>query len=118
MDLWRMATNFFGMVRMVRACVPRMTGECRRVVNVGSIGGRIGLPYQSMYSASKAAAMVWTDALRMEVWGEGVKVSLVEPGDLKPGMLNAGKAAGFDDNPAGPSSIHTTHVFARTLRLN
>lgn len=43
----QMATNFFGMVRMVRACVPRMTGECRRVVNVGSIGGRIGLPYQA-----------------------------------------------------------------------
>mmetsp|Transcript_13147 Transcript_13147/g.31879 ORF Transcript_13147/g.31879 Transcript_13147/m.31879 type:complete len:360 (-) Transcript_13147:392-1471(-) len=100
----QMATNFFGMVRMVRACVPCMTGECRRIINIGSIGGRIGLPYQSMYSASKAAVMVWTDALRMEVWGQGVKVSLVEPGDLKPGV-NAIKSAGFDDDPVASGAF-------------
>ena len=52
---------------MVRHCVPAMVGTVRRVVTIGSIGGRIGLPYNSMYSASKAATMVYTDALRMEV---------------------------------------------------
>ena len=101
----QMATNFFGAVRMVRACVPLMTGEMRRVINIGSVGGRIGLPYQSMYSASKAAVMVWTDALRMEAWESGVKVSLVEPGDLKPGMVNASKAEGFDDEPVATGAF-------------
>jgi NAD(P)-dependent dehydrogenase (short-subunit alcohol dehydrogenase family) len=78
-----METNFFGMVRTVRRAVPAMTGPYKRVINVGSIGGRIGLPFQSMYSASKAAVMVWTDALRVETRSSGVLVSLVEPGDLK-----------------------------------
>jgi len=36
--------------------------------------------------------------LRMETWSSGVRVSLVEPGDLKPGMVNAAKADGFDDD--------------------
>jgi short-subunit dehydrogenase len=63
-------------------------------------------PYlRSMYSASKAAVMVWTDALRMEVWGQGVKVSLVEPGDLKPGMVNAAKAVRFDDDPVATGAF-------------
>ena len=52
-----MATNFFGMVRMVRACVPVMKGECRRVVNVGSIGGRIGLPYQARLHRTRRIMM-------------------------------------------------------------
>jgi NAD(P)-dependent dehydrogenase (short-subunit alcohol dehydrogenase family) len=93
-----MGTNFFGVVRMVRHCVPAMTGTCKRIVTVGSIGGRIGLPYNSMYSASKSATMLYTDSLRMELAQDGVAVSLVEPGDLKPGMLNAAKADGFDSN--------------------
>ena len=65
----QMGTNFFGAIRMARHAIPAMTDEAyKRVVVVGSIGGRLGLPFQSMYSASKAAVMVWTDALRMEVW--------------------------------------------------
>ena len=96
----QMGTNFFGAVRMARHAIPAMTNEAyKRVVVVGSIGGRLGLPFQSMYSASKAAVMVWTDALRMEVWREGVKVSLIEPGDLKLANHNKDKAEGFDSDP-------------------
>ena len=111
------ATNFFGAVRMVRLATKLMrAGRARttvanggrtcagnvvagRIVTVGSIGGRIGLPFQSMYSASKAATMAWTDALRMELRGEKIFASLIEPGDLKPGMVNARKAEGFDEDP-------------------
>ena len=103
-------TNFFGAVRVTRLAtsVMRQTGSryaqgssptvCR-IINIGSIGGRIGLPFQSMYSASKAATMTLTDSLRMELWSEKIYVSLIEPGDLKPGMVNARKAAGFDADP-------------------
>jgi NAD(P)-dependent dehydrogenase (short-subunit alcohol dehydrogenase family) len=120
----QIATNFFGAVRTVRHCIPLMmirtcndsngndstsdtsrnrnAPSCNgRVINIGSIGGRIGLPFQSMYSASKAALSMWSDALRMEVWTDGIFVSLVEPGDLKPGMINARKAQGFDDDLVG-----------------
>ena len=108
------ATNFFGAVRMVRLATRVMRAGCLRttdaerrsrsfvagrIVNVGSIGGRIGLPFQSMYSASKAATMTWSDALRIELRGEKIFVSLIEPGDLKPGMINARKAEGFDEDP-------------------
>ena len=109
-------TNFFGAVRVVRLAtrVMRHGRERRvkrandlsgtsfvagRIVNVGSIGGRIGLPFQSMYSASKAATMTWSDALRIELASEAIFVSLIEPGDLKPGMVNARKAEGFDADP-------------------
>ena len=109
-------TNFFGAVRVVRLATRVMRfGNKRRVsrnpkardfdfvagriVNVGSIGGRIGLPFQSMYSASKAATMTWSDALRLELASEAIFVSLIEPGDLKPGMVNARKAEGFDADP-------------------
>jgi NAD(P)-dependent dehydrogenase (short-subunit alcohol dehydrogenase family) len=94
-------TNFFGAVRVTRLAtsVMRQTGSrdaqgssptvCR-IINIGSIGGRIGLPFQSMYSASKAATMTWTDSLRMELWSEKIYVSLIEPGDLKPGARRRG----------------------------
>ena len=111
-------TNFFGAVRVVRLATRVMRhGRKRRVarnpkkkardfdfvagriVSVGSIGGRARLPFQSMYSASKAATMTWSDALRLELASEAIFVSLIEPGDLKPGMVNARKAEGFDADP-------------------
>ena len=106
-------TNFFGAVRVTRLATTLMRASrdaerssptepeksIKRIINVGSIGGRIGLPFQSMYSASKAATMTWTDALRMELRSEAIYASLIEPGDLKPGMVNARKAAGFDADP-------------------
>ena len=58
----------------------------RQIVNVGSIAGRIGIPFQSSYSSSKAAVEVYTDALRMESKRDGVRACLIEPGDLQPGM--------------------------------
>jgi len=107
----QMSTNFFGAVRMVRRATRvmkraknvsrdrRANAPKGRIINVGSIGGRIGLPYQSMYSASKAALAAWTDALRVELRVETIFVSLVEPGDLRPGMVNARKSKKFDDDP-------------------
>ena len=81
-----------------------------RIVNVGSIGGRIGLPFQSMYSASKAATMTWSDALRLELASEAIFVSLIEPGDLKPGMVNARKAEGFDADPVAKRATDIMRV--------
>lgn len=96
----QMETNFLGPVRVVRhACAAMKESLSKRILIVGSIGGRVGLPFQSMYSASKAAVMVYADALRTETKSDGFRVTLVEPGDMRPGMVNAAKAAGFDDDP-------------------
>jgi NAD(P)-dependent dehydrogenase (short-subunit alcohol dehydrogenase family) len=93
-----MQTNFLGVISVIREAMPHMR-KGGNIINIGSIAGRIGIPYQSLYSASKAALMVYTDALRMEAKTTGIRVSLVEPGDLQPGMKNVIKSDGFDLNP-------------------
>jgi NAD(P)-dependent dehydrogenase (short-subunit alcohol dehydrogenase family) len=60
----------------------RTRGE-GRIVLVGSLAGRAPLPFQAHYSASKAAVDALALALRNELQGTGVRVSLVEPGDVK-----------------------------------
>jgi NAD(P)-dependent dehydrogenase (short-subunit alcohol dehydrogenase family) len=80
-------TNFFGVLRVLRAALPGMReaaarGTDTRVVLVGSLAGRAPIPFQAHYSASKAAVDALALALRNELHPFGVKVSLVEPGDI------------------------------------
>lgn len=75
-------TNFFGTIRVTKHVIPimRKQGE-GLIVNISSIGGRIGLPFQSIYSSSKFAIESLTEALRIELKPFGIKVCLIEPGD-------------------------------------
>jgi len=83
-------TNFFGPLRVYRAVLPIMR---RRgggfIATVSSVAGFIPLPFQSMYSASKFALEAMTESMRMEVAPFGIKVSLIEPGDIKTGFTSA-----------------------------
>ena len=84
------ATNFFGTFRAVRAVLPVMRAQrTGRIVLVGSIAGRIAVPFQGFYSASKFALEGFAEALRMEVKPFGIDVSLIEPGDFKTGFTAA-----------------------------
>ncbi len=74
-------TNVFGLVRVTQAVLPMMRAAGRgRIVNIGSIAGRIAAPFQGAYASSKHAVEGVTDALRREVEPMGLKVSLVRPG--------------------------------------
>jgi NADP-dependent 3-hydroxy acid dehydrogenase YdfG len=74
-------TNVFGLLRVTRAFLPRMRARrAGRVINVSSVVGRVVFPGMGVYSATKFAVEALSDALRMELAGFGVFVSLIEPG--------------------------------------
>ena len=92
-------TNFFGMVNMNRAVVPVMREAGQgRIVNISSVAGQIPIPFQTYYSAAKAATNSYTMALANELRPYGVTVCAVQPGDIKTGFTKAReKTADGDD---------------------
>jgi NAD(P)-dependent dehydrogenase (short-subunit alcohol dehydrogenase family) len=78
--LEQLDTNFLGAVRMVRAVLPHMRAQRGgRIVNLSSIGGRVGLPMNSAYAASKFALEGFSESLRLELLPANIFVSLIEP---------------------------------------
>ena len=76
-------TNLFGHVAMTQAFLPALRWAQGRIVNTGSIGGRMALPFGSAYTSSKFALRALTDSLRQEIAPQGIRVVLVEPGAIK-----------------------------------
>jgi NAD(P)-dependent dehydrogenase (short-subunit alcohol dehydrogenase family) len=77
-------TNVFGLLRMCQLVLPAMRREGRgRIVNVSSMGGKLTFPGGGIYHATKYAVEAISDALRFEVRGFGVQVSVIEPGLIK-----------------------------------
>jgi short-subunit dehydrogenase len=80
---WLMEINFHGVVRMTRAFLPYLrTGDDSRIVNVSSLYGLISPAGQTAYSASKFAVRGFSNALRHELQGSNVEVSVVHPGGV------------------------------------
>lgn len=76
-------TNFFGPIAVMKAVLPQMRQQkSGLIVNITSIAGYMGLPYRSVYSASKGALELITEALRMEVKSFGIQITNVAPGDF------------------------------------
>jgi NAD(P)-dependent dehydrogenase (short-subunit alcohol dehydrogenase family) len=77
-------TNVFGLVRVTRAFVPGMRERgAGRVINVGSVGGRVTFPLMGAYNSTKYAVESLSDALRVELAPFGIEVSIVEPGPIR-----------------------------------
>ena len=76
-------TNFFGPIEVIKAVLPQMRSQSSGlIINITSIAGYMGLPYRSVYSASKGALELITEALRMEVKSFGIQITNVAPGDF------------------------------------
>lgn len=76
-------TNFFGPIEVMKATLPQMRQQkSGLIINITSIAGYMGLPYRSVYSASKGALELITEALRMEVKSFGIQITNVAPGDF------------------------------------
>ncbi len=75
--------NVFGMQELTNLCIPvfRRAGA-GRIVNISSVLGRVTMPFLGAYSASKHAMESFSDALRVELHGSGVAVSVIEPGPI------------------------------------
>jgi NAD(P)-dependent dehydrogenase (short-subunit alcohol dehydrogenase family) len=76
-------TNFFGPINVIKAVLPQMRKQHDGlIINVTSIAGYMGLPYRSIYSASKGALELVTEAFRMELKDFNVKMTNIAPGDF------------------------------------
>lgn len=76
-------TNLFGPVEVMKAVLPYMRGQkSGLVVNITSIAGYTGLPFRGIYSASKGALELLTEAIRMEVKSFGIEVCNLAPGEF------------------------------------
>lgn len=77
-------TNFFGVLRVCQAVLPSMRARRQGlIVNVSSVGGLMGMPFQGLYSASKFAIEGLTETLRMEARPWGIDVVALAPGDIQ-----------------------------------
>ena len=78
-----MRVNFFAPMRLTLALLPRMLARgSGLIVNVSSVGGRLGIIHESAYCASKFALCGWSEAMAVDLHGSGVAVKLIEPGPV------------------------------------
>ncbi len=74
--------NFFGMVNVNKAVIPHMRKNGGRIVNISSVAAVAHIPFQTYYSASKAAIESYTCALGNEIKPFGITVTAIQPGDI------------------------------------
>jgi short-subunit dehydrogenase len=106
-------TNVFGLVRMCQLVLPGMRKAGRgRIVNISSMGGRLVFPGGGAYHGTKYAVEAISDAMRFEVRGFGVHVSIIEPGLIRTAFGET--AVGSVPSQDGPYAAFNTAVAANT----
>ncbi|TBR61420.1 ketoacyl reductase [Westiellopsis prolifica IICB1] len=76
-----LTTNLLAAMELTRLLLPTMLERGNgHIVNISSLAGKKGVPYNSIYSASKAGLIMWTDSLRQELASTGIKFSAICPG--------------------------------------
>jgi NADP-dependent 3-hydroxy acid dehydrogenase YdfG len=116
-DQWVLDINFHGVVNGVTAFLPILLDQGSGVIaNTSSVFGLVGFPHQSAYCASKFAVRGYTEALRQELKGTGVRAVVVHPGGVKTNIVaNARFRADFrGDHEDVESAAREFATIART----
>ena len=113
----QLEVNLIGQVAVTQALLPALRAGQGRIVNMSSIGGRLALPLMSPYNASKFALEAVSDSLRRELRGQGIRVSVVEPGGVKTPIWEKGnEAAGAILERMPPEAVERYGRLADALR--
>ncbi len=94
--------NVVGQVAVTQAFLPLIRAARGRIINMGSIAGRLATPFSSAYGASKFALEALTDALRLELAPWGISVSIIEPGAVATPIWEKGAKSGAAMLAAAP----------------
>lgn len=108
-------TNFFGPLNVTKAVIPHMRKQgSGLIINITSIAGYMGLPYRGIYSATKGALELTTEAFRMELKDFNIKMTNVAPGDFATNIA-AGRyhAPVLEDSPYKKAYKSTLDIMNR-----
>lgn len=102
-----LTTNLLSVMELTRLIMPNMLKQrSGHIINIASGSGKKGIPYNSVYSASKAGLIIWNDAIRQELSDTNIDVSLICPGYTNTGMyLKGGVTAPKAARVAEPSEV-------------
>ena len=95
-------TNVFGVLNTCRICAPHLRNTRGMIINITSIGGVFGLPFRAIYCSSKFAVEGISEGLSLELKPHGVRVVILQPGDVKTN-INANRInSAYVDHAAYP----------------
>jgi NAD(P)-dependent dehydrogenase (short-subunit alcohol dehydrogenase family) len=111
LDEWRrqLDVNVIGQVAVTQALLPALRRARGRIVNIGSVGGKVAAPLLSPYAASKFALEGITDSLRRELRPLGVHVAIVEPGAIATRIWEKGVAAADELLASAPAEAEAIY---------
>ncbi len=112
------SVNLIAAIELTRLLLPSMLDRDRgHIISIASGSGKKGMPYNSVYSATKAGLLVWTDSMRQELNDCNVDISVVCPGYTNAGMfLRTGLVAPKVANVTEPSEV--AKIVIRAIKEN
>ncbi|MFN8444937.1 MAG: SDR family NAD(P)-dependent oxidoreductase [Caldilineaceae bacterium] len=112
---WLIEINFLAVVGMTKAFLPILLNQSQaQIVNLSSVFGIIAPPYQTAYAAAKFAVRGFSEALRHELVGSSVGVTVVHPGGVKTNIALGARIAAAADQVAAAEGAK---AFTQSLRL-
>ncbi len=106
-------TNVYGPIRTIQAVLPQMRQQNGgKIINISTIGSVVGLPFRSIYCATKASLDMITEALRMEIKPFGIQATCIRAGDIR---TNIGAARIMEYKPEDPAYKQTYETVAEGI---